>query len=66
MEAAKLQLAVYAEAWRRIAGDGKPVRAVFFYVRTGEDYSPSELPDADRLAELLDAGSASVSGLSHS
>ena len=66
MEAAKLQLAVYAEAWRRIAGDGKPVRAVFFYVRTGEDYSPAQLPDADRLAELLDAGGASVSGLSHS
>ena len=66
MEAAKLQLAVYAEAWRRIAADGKPVRAVFFYVRTGEDYAPTQLPDADRLAALLDAGDASVSGLSHS
>lgn len=62
MEAAKLQLAVYAEAWRRIAGDGKPVRAVFFYVRTGEDFSPDSLPDGEQLAQLLATDGASVSG----
>ncbi|MDY5786364.1 ATP-dependent helicase [Corynebacterium sp.] len=53
MESVKLQLAVYAEAWRRIAGDGRNVRAVFFYVRTGEDYSPADLPGHDELAQLL-------------
>ena len=53
MEAAKLQLAVYREAWRRIIGDGREVRAMFFYVRTGEDYAPVDLPDADELATLI-------------
>lgn len=53
MRAAKLQLAVYREAWRRIAADGKPIRAVFFYVRTGEDFSPSDLPERGELEGLL-------------
>lgn len=53
MEAAKLQLAVYREAWRRIIGDGREVRAMFFYVRTGEDYAPQDLPGADELAALI-------------
>lgn len=53
MEAAKLQLAVYREAWRRITGDGREVRAMFFYVRTGEDYAPIDLPDAGELATLI-------------
>lgn len=53
MESAQLQLAVYREAWRRIAGDGKPVRAVFFYVRTGETYAPRSLPDLARLEAML-------------
>ena len=53
MEAAKLQLAVYREAWKRIAGDGLPVRAVFFYVRYGETYAPTNLPDAAELEVLL-------------
>ena len=53
MEAAKLQLAVYREAWRRITGDGREVRAMFFYVRTGEDYAPVDLPDADELVTLI-------------
>lgn len=53
MESAKLQLAVYREAWRRIANDGRGVRAVFFYVRTGEDFAPSDLPGSDELAALL-------------
>lgn len=34
--AAQQQLAVYAEGWRRIAEDGKPVRAAFHYVAGGE------------------------------
>ncbi|WP_165165450.1 UvrD-helicase domain-containing protein [Corynebacterium qintianiae] len=58
MESAKLQLAVYREAWRRIAGDGRDVRAVFFYVRTGEDYAPSDLPSADELEQLLQQSAA--------
>ncbi|WP_083893928.1 ATP-dependent helicase [Corynebacterium capitovis] len=53
MEAAKLQLAVYREAWRRIAGDGRDVRAVFFYVRTAQEYAPTDLPDRARLERLL-------------
>ena len=61
MEAAKLQLAVYQEAWRRIAGDGAPVRAVFFYVRTGETFAPEHLPGADELEQLLDVDGDSVS-----
>ena len=53
MESAKLQLAVYREAWRRIAGDGRKVRAMFFYVRTGEDYVPADLPGRGELERLL-------------
>lgn len=58
MESAKLQLAVYREAWKRIAGDGKPVRAVFFYVRTGETFAPRDLPDANQLEALLGSTAA--------
>lgn len=58
MEAAKLQLAVYREAWSRIASDGRDVRAVFFYVRTGEDFAPADLPGGDELAALLDPAQA--------
>ncbi|GAA1170296.1 ATP-dependent helicase [Corynebacterium glaucum] len=53
MESAKLQLAVYREAWRRIAADGRDVRAVFFYLRTGEDYAPDQLPAGQDLADML-------------
>lgn len=58
MESAKLQLAVYAEAWRRSVGDGKDVRAVFFYVRSGEDYAPANLPDGAELEALLQQSAA--------
>ncbi|EEI15853.1 ATP-dependent helicase [Corynebacterium lipophiloflavum] len=58
MKSAMLQLAVYREAWRRIAGDGLDVRAVFFYVRTGEDFVPSDLPGSDELEQLLRQSSA--------
>lgn len=61
MRAAKLQLAVYREAWRRIAADDRPIRAVFFYVRTGEDFSPSDLPERGELEDLL--RSAAPAGL---
>ena len=66
MESAQLQLAVYREAWRRIASDGKPVRAVFFYVRTGETFAPHALPDLAQLETMLGsaaAGSAADAGL---
>ncbi|WP_342319189.1 ATP-dependent helicase [Corynebacterium mayonis] len=53
MESLKLQLAIYREGWRRIADDGREVRAVFYYARTGEDYSPADLPGHDELALLL-------------
>ena len=53
MESAQLQLAVYREAWRRIAHDGKPVRAVFFYVRTGETFAPRYLPELEQLGTML-------------
>ena len=65
MESAQLQLAVYREAWRRIAGDGKPVRAVFFYVRTGETFAPRALPDLGQLETMLggaEAGTAESVG----
>ena len=55
MRAAKLQLAVYAEAWRRIAHDGRDVNAVFFYVRSGEDFAPADLPEREELEQLLQA-----------
>ena len=62
MESAQLQLAVYREAWRRIARDGKPVRAVFFYVRTGETFAPRALPDLDQLETMLGGARAGTSG----
>ena len=61
MRAAKLQLAVYKEAWRRIADDGRKINAVFFYVRTGENFAPADLPERAELEELLQ--SAAVEGL---
>ena len=62
MESAQLQLAVYREAWRRIAGDGKPVRAVFFYVRTGETFAPRALPDLDQLETMLGGAGTGTPG----
>ncbi|WP_018296163.1 ATP-dependent helicase [Corynebacterium lubricantis] len=54
METAKIQLAVYQEAWRRIADDGKPVRAAFYYVRTDKDFAPQDLPNQKELEKLLE------------
>ena len=61
MQSAKLQLAVYKEAWKRIADDGRRVDAVFFYVRTGQNVAPENLPSGDELRRLLN-GSASGAG----
>ena len=62
MESAQLQLSVYREAWRRIARDGKPVRAVFFYVRTGETFAPRALPDLDQLETVLGGAGTGTPG----
>lgn len=61
MRSAKLQLAVYKEAWQRIVDDGRRVDAVFFYVRTGQKVAPENLPSGDELRRLLN-GSASGAG----
>lgn len=54
METAKIQLAVYREAWKRIADDGRDVATAFFYVRTGEDFAPRDVPDREELEKLLE------------
>ncbi|GAB3088083.1 ATP-dependent helicase [Corynebacterium aquatimens] len=53
MESAKLQLAVYREAWKRYVRDDRPIQAMFFYVRDGEDFAPRDLPERDELERLL-------------
>ncbi|AKK10547.1 ATP-dependent helicase [Corynebacterium uterequi] len=50
----EIQLAVYREAWRRIADDGMPVAAAFYYVRSDHTFAPSTLPDGEDLVRLLD------------
>ena len=54
MEAAVVQLAVYAEAWRRISGTTLPVRAAFHYVAEGYTFEPNDVPGAEELARILD------------
>ncbi|MGV0386687.1 ATP-dependent helicase [Corynebacterium tuberculostearicum] len=54
MDAAKIQLAVYAEAWRRIHG-GEKIRAAFYYVHDGYTFEPARLPRGDELKELLES-----------
>ncbi len=54
METAKIQLAVYREAWKRIADDDRDVSTAFFYVRTGEDFAPRDVPDREELEKLLE------------
>lgn len=58
MRAAEIQLAVYAEAWRRVH-KAENVRAAFFYVRDGYLFEPRNLPTGKELVELLES---SVSG----
>lgn len=54
LDAAAVQLAVYAEAWRRVSHTEKPVRAAFFYVSEGYTLEPETLASADQLADLLE------------
>lgn len=51
---AELQLAVYREAWQRLQGDGKPVKAAFHYVAEGYTLEPRMLASGDDLQRLLD------------
>ncbi|MGV0327231.1 ATP-dependent helicase [Corynebacterium confusum] len=52
MQAAQIQLAVYAEAWRRLTGVHS-VRAAFHYVADNYTLEPRHLPDGPALARLL-------------
>ena len=54
MDAAKIQLAVYAEAWRRIHG-GEKIRAAFYYVHDGYTFEPARLPRGEELKKLLES-----------
>lgn len=68
--AAEIQLAVYQEAWRRIAaagntdtGDESPeVSAAFYYVASNQTFSPDHLPDGEELARLLATSTTDVEG----
>ncbi len=61
--AAELQLAAYRVAWAELAGVAiETVRAAFVYVRAGLTLAPAELPDADRLGELLAAAETAGGG----
>ncbi|MER0070520.1 UvrD-helicase domain-containing protein [Corynebacterium sp. KPL2850] len=57
MEAAKIQLAVYAEAWRRIHG-GDKIRAAFHYVHDGYTFEPDTLAQGEELRSLLESSVA--------
>ncbi|MGV0791581.1 ATP-dependent helicase [Mycolicibacterium sp. XJ1819] len=51
-----IQLAVYRIAWAALHGcPVNSVRAAFHYVRSGQTVVPDRLPDAEELAELLEA-----------
>ena len=63
LKSAQIQLAVYAEAWRRIHGVDS-VRAAFFYVHENFLLEPEDLPTGARLAELLDSAVSTPPGLS--
>jgi ATP-dependent DNA helicase UvrD/PcrA len=53
-----VQLAVYRLAWAATAGVApESVRAAFHYVRSGRTVVPETLPDAEELAQLLEAPS---------
>ena len=54
MDAAKIQLAVYAEAWRRIHG-GEKIRAAFYYVHDDYTFEPARLPRGEELKKLLES-----------
>ena len=54
MRSAQIQLAVYAEAWRRIHR-AENIRSAFYYVRQGYLLEPSDLPRGKKLVELLES-----------
>ncbi len=57
LDDAVVQLAVYAEAWRRLCPDPQseaPVRAAFHYVVPNYTLEPQHLPGASELAALLE------------
>lgn len=54
MRSAVIQLSVYREAWQRISGTDKPVRAAFHYIMDNYTFEPKQLPDADELATMLE------------
>lgn len=53
MRSAVIQLAVYREAWQRLSGTEKPVRAAFHYIMDNYTFEPKQLPDAGQLASML-------------
>ncbi|GAB3941819.1 ATP-dependent helicase [Corynebacterium tapiri] len=53
LRSAEIQLAVYAEAWRRIIDSDQPVHAAFYYVGSGTTLAPRNLPSGQDLAHLL-------------
>ena len=53
MQQAEIQLAVYAEAWRRLTQTTRPVRAGFHYVTRGHTHLAENLPTGEELATLL-------------
>ena len=61
MRSAIIQLAVYREAWQRISGTNKPVRAAFHYIMDNYTFEPSQLPDAGELATMLERDAYSES-----
>ncbi len=55
MKAARLQLAVYAEGWRRVSPDDRPVKAAFHYISSNETYFSDTFGGADELSALLNS-----------
>jgi DNA helicase-2/ATP-dependent DNA helicase PcrA len=57
--AAAVQLAAYRLAWADLTGtDVEDVRAVFYYLREGENVAPADLLDREGLVALLRSVSA--------
>ncbi|MGJ0117585.1 ATP-dependent helicase [Williamsia sp. MIQD14] len=53
----QIQLAAYRIAWAELSGIPiERVRAAFHYVRSGVTVEPADLPDRDRLADMLVGG----------
>lgn len=61
MRSAIIQLAVYREAWQRISGTNKLVRAAFHYIMDNYTFEPTQLPDAGELSSMLERENAAES-----